>query len=118
MKNYLQEGESLKFTAAAASNAGAVVRVGNILGVLANTVAIGDEGQLQFGVYTVPKVSAAVLTVGSRVLWDASAGAFDVASATPATGDVSGDHAYVWEAAGNGATSVAINFTGVPGTVT
>lgn len=117
MKNFIESGDQLTYVASATALSGAVVRVGGILGVNAYDVVSGDTGVIHFGVFVVPKVSAAVLAQGARVLWDASAGAFDVATATPATGDVSGDGASVWEAAGNGATTVAIKFTGVPGTV-
>ena len=39
-------------------------------------------------------------------------------AATPATGDISGPPAVAWEAAGNGVTTLAVKFTGVPGTKT
>ena len=69
------------------------------------------------GVFRVPKVSGAVIAQGERLVWDASAAAFDDSLATPATGDVSGEAAVAFEAAGNGVTSIAVRFTGVPGTV-
>lgn len=118
MDNFVQTGRSLTFTAGATHVAGAVVRVGDVLGVNSYDVVSGQEGELNFGVYTVPKVSAAVIGKGERVLWDASAGAFDVKGATPATGDVSGASAFAFSAAGNGATTIQICFTGVPGTTT
>lgn len=122
MKNFVQEGERLEFTAAANLTSGQVVKVGQLLGVVATDVASGAKGQLCFGVFTVPKVSGAVIANGESLVWDVSAlsgaGAFDDNLATPATGDVSGPVAVAWEAAGNGVTSMNVRFTGVPGTVT
>jgi hypothetical protein len=70
----------------------------------------------------VPKVSGAVIAQGESLTWDVSAGsgagAFDDNAATPASGDVTGAAAFAFEAAGAGVTSLAVFFTGVPGTVT
>lgn len=122
MKNFIQSGNSLTVTATAQVTAGKVVKVGNLLGVAANDAAIGETFELQFGVYTAPKVSAAVIAIGESLTWDVSAasgaGEFDDNAATPATGDVTGAAAVAWEAAGAGVTSLAVKFTGVPGTVT
>lgn len=122
MKNFIQSGNSLTVTATAIVTAGQVVKVGNLLGVAANDAAIGETFELQFGVYTAPKVSGAVIAIGESLTWDVSAasgaGEFDDNAATPATGDVTGAAAVAWEAAGNGVTSLAVKFTGVPGTVT
>jgi hypothetical protein len=56
--------------------------------------------------------------MGESLTWDVSAGNFDDQAATPATGDVTGAAAVAVEAAGNGATTVKVKFTGTPGTVT
>lgn len=117
--NYVRPGESINFVNGASPVvSGQVVRVGNLLGVALGDIAANATGVVGFGVFTVPKVSAAVIAQGASVLWDASAAAFDVNTATPATGDVSGPPAVATIAAGNGATTVSILFTGVPGTVT
>lgn len=119
--NYVQHGCVIPYTnstgSAIAGNS--VVRVGQILGVALDDIADGAVGQVQIhGVFTVPKVSAAVIAAGESLVWDASAGAFDDNAATPATGDVSGAPAVAFEAAGNGVTSFDVMFTGIPGTVT
>jgi predicted RecA/RadA family phage recombinase len=118
--NYQQPGEVIDYTnAGSAITAGQVVRIGKILGVALVNIANGATGSVQIsGVFTVPKVSAAVIAQGENLTWDASAAAFDDNAATPATGDVTGPPAVAWEAAGNGVTSMAVKFTGVPGTVT
>lgn len=119
MENFVQRGKVLTFTAAANLVSGQVVRCGNILGVATQAIANGAVGEIATeGVFTVPKVSGAVITAGESLTWDASAAAFDDNAATPATGDVTGAPAVAWESAGNGVTSMAVMFTGVPGTVT
>ncbi len=119
--NFKQPGDIIPWVngSGAAKVSGQVVRVGNVLGVCLVDIANGATGSVALeGVFSVPKVSAAVIAQGENVLWDASAGAFDAKSATPATGDVGGPPAVAFESAGNGVTSMLIKFTGVPGTVT
>lgn len=119
MDNYQQSGDILPITAGATITSGQVVRSGNLLGVATGDIANGEAGYLKTtGVYTVPKVSGAVITVGQTLTWDASAAAFDDNAATPATGDITGAAAYAFESAGDGVTSIAVKFTGVPGTLT
>lgn len=119
--NYQQPGEVIDWTNATgtAVDSGAVVRVGNILGVALVDIANGASGSVQIqGVFRVPKVSAAVIAQGESLTWDASARAFDDNAATPATGDVTGAPAVAFEAAGATVTEIAVRFTGTPGTVT
>lgn len=119
MKTFVQKGDVLTITAAAAFASGQVVAVGNTLGVATGAIASGAVGELALtGVYTVPKVSGAVIANGETLTWDASAAAFDDNLATPASGDITGAAAVAFEAAGNGVTSMAVKFTGVPGTRT
>lgn len=123
MKNFLQHGDMITVAAAAAAiTAGQVVKIGNILAVAATSAAVGEPFEAKTtGVFIVPKVSGAVIAQGESLTWDVSAasgaGAFDDNAATPAAGDVTGAAAYAFEAAGNGVTSLAVKFTGVPGTV-
>ena len=117
--NYVQDGDVIEYTAGANISAGAVVKIGQILGVALNDIANGETGPVSIsGVFTVPKVSGAVIAKGESLTWDASAAAFDDNAATPATGDVTGAPAIAFEAAGNGVTSLKVKFTGTPGTVT
>lgn len=119
MKNHVQSGGVITITAAADITSGQVVVVGRTLGVACHDAATGEQCEVAItGVYTVPKVSGAVIAAGEPLVWDVSASAFDDAAATPATGDVSGPTAIAFEAAGDGVTSIAVRFTGVPGTVT
>lgn len=118
--NFQQPGDVIDYTnAGSAIAAGAVVVIGKILGVALVDIATNATGSVQLtGVFNVPKVSAAVIAKGENLTWDVSAGAFDDNAATPATGDVTGPPAVAFEAAGNGVTTLAVKFTGVPGTVT
>lgn len=118
--NYMQPGKIITWTngTGSAVTAGTVVVVGQTLGVALVDIANGSTGSVAIeGVYTVPKVSAAVIAQGEALTWDVSAGEFDDNAATPATGDVTGPPAVAAEAAGNGVTSFDVRFTGVPGTV-
>lgn len=123
--NYVKEGKVLPYTVPTATTitSGQVVKVGNVLGVALDGGTAGDVIQIQTeGVFTVPKVSAAVIAVGESLTWDVSAnsgaGAFDDNAATPASGDVTGAAAYAFEASAATKTSLKVKFTGVPGTVT
>lgn len=123
MNNHQQRGESITIPAAAAAVAsGQVLKIGNTLVVASHAAAIGQPVECKrTGVFTVPKVSGAVIAQGESLTWDVSAngglGAFDDNAATPAAGDVTGAAAHAYEAAGNGVTTIAVYFTGVPGTV-
>lgn len=119
-RNAVADGDIVQYTnaTAAAISSGSVVSINGLLGVALVDLPVGATGSVAIrGVFSVPKVTSAVLAQGARVLWDASAAKFDAASATAAAGDVSGDGAHVHTAAGNGATTVEISFNGVPGTV-
>lgn len=116
--NQTQTGESIVITAGSNITSGQVVKVNNTLGIAATDIASGAQGAIYLtGVFTVPKVSGAVIVQGETLTWDVSAGAFDDNAATPATGDVTGECAVAWESAGNGVTSFKVKFTGCPGEV-
>lgn len=116
--NYVQNGEVLAYTnAGSAISSGDVVVIGNLVGIALTDIATDETGSVALeGVFTVPKVSAAVIAQGEKVIWDASAGAFDDSAAAPATGDVS-NCCVAMEAAGNGVTSIAVKLNVGPGTV-
>lgn len=116
--NYEQPGNVIRYTAGANISSGQVVVVGKTLGVALEDIANTETGNVSIcGVFRVPKVSAAVIAAGENLTWDASAAAFDDNAATPATGDVTGPTAIAFEAAGAGVTTLAVKFTGCPGTV-
>lgn len=98
--NFVQNGETIEYAnAGSAISAGDVVVVGTQIGIaltdIAATTGVGTVAME--GVFTVPKVSAAVIAQGEEVFYDVSAGEFDDNLATPATGDVS-NCCVAWEA--------------------
>lgn len=116
--NYVQPGKTMTITAGADLTSGQVVVVGKVLCVALQAIANGATGVVATeGVFTVPKVSAAVIAQGENLTWDASAAAFDDNAAVAASGDVTGGGAVAMEAAGAGVTSFDVKFTGIPGTV-
>lgn len=121
-KTLVQEGKRITITAAAAISSGDPVVVGANgdaqVGIAMTDAAIGESVELAMeGVFDVPKVSAAVITQGESVQWDASAGSFDDNAATAASGDVA-DASTAWESAGNGVTTVAVKINTGKGTLT
>ena len=115
---FKQDGKVIQYTAGADISAGAVVKIGNILGEALTNIANGDTGSVATeGVFSAPKVAAAVIAQGESLTWDVSAGAFDDNAAVAATGDVTGAAAHAWAGAAATTTTVLVKFTGVPGTV-
>jgi predicted RecA/RadA family phage recombinase len=91
--NYLQTGNHMPYTnAGSAIAAGAVVVSGHTIGVAVNDIAATTgTGVLAIrGVFTVPKVAAAVFVAGEKLIYDVSAAAFDDSAATPGAGDITG----------------------------
>lgn len=118
MRNTVQAGRVIPFTADANIVSGQVVRIGHILGVAAADVAMGASGLASIdGVFTVSKVPGAVIAAGESLTFVASSAAFDDNQAATSEGDVTGPPAVAFEAAGSGEVAVAVRFTGVPGAV-
>jgi predicted RecA/RadA family phage recombinase len=109
MKNYLQNGHVIRVTTPAGGIAsGEGLIVGHIFGIAAYSAAEGDPLELATtGAFRLPKASAAVLTVGARVAWDNTAKQVT----TPAAGRFPIGVAV--EAAGSGATSIAVRLDGI-----
>ena len=113
--NHVQEGNVLQWTngTGASVASGQMVKVTNMLGVALETIANGATGSVAVeGVFSgIPKVSAAVFTVGEKLIWDVSAngglGAFDDSAATPASGDLMGA-ASAWVAGESGQTTCTV----------
>ena len=114
---YVQPGDTIDVVAGSAISSGDVVKVGQVLGVALADIANGATGSVAVrGVFTCPKVTAAVIAAGESLTWDVSAGKFDDNAATPATGDVTGNVVAV-EAGTSSDTTIKVLFNGVPGTV-
>ncbi|SCY61621.1 DUF2190 family protein [Paracoccus tibetensis] len=68
MKNYVQPGEHLTLTMAAAVVSGQLVRVGSIVGVAQGNAAEGEDVVLvRRGVFDLPKTAAQAWTAGAKV---------------------------------------------------
>ena len=74
MKNYVQDGDTLTLTPAAAVASGVGHLFGAALfGVATNDVAANTPGEFRTeGVVTIGKTSALAIAVGDRVFWDAT----------------------------------------------
>ncbi|WP_444958112.1 capsid cement protein [Microbulbifer sp. ZKSA002] len=120
VKNFLQDGRMLDYTngTSAVITSGQVVPVGAVLGVAIDDNAVGESGVIGIdGVFTVPKLSAAEINQGETLTWMVVSKSFDNNAATAATGDITVEMVFAAEAAGAGAASLALKFTGVPGIV-
>lgn len=74
MKNFVQEGDTLTLTPAAAVASGVGYLFGtSLFGVATNDVAISTPGEfLTEGVVEIAKTSALAISVGDRLYWDAT----------------------------------------------
>lgn len=117
-KKFSQSGDTLEFTAAATITGLIPVVVGQQIGMPIKSGVSGDVITMAMeGVFSVPKVSGAIIAQGESVIWDSSVSAFDDNAATPAAGDVS-DACTAWEAAGAGVTEMLVKLNTGKGTVT
>lgn len=106
--NFVQNGDIITVTAPAAVSSGDGVLVGNLFGVALTDAASGASVNIQTrGVWTLPKLSTAVIAAGGAVSWDATGDE----CVAPGTGAYPIGTAVV--AAGDGATSVTVRLDGV-----
>ncbi len=114
---HVQRGDVIDYVnAGSAIAAGAVVVLGHTIGVALTDIATGATGAVAVeGVFTVPKVSAAVFAQGEKLIYDVSASQFDDSLATPATGDLTGG-AVAFVAGANLETTCVVKLT--PGNAT
>jgi predicted RecA/RadA family phage recombinase len=97
MKNFRHDGKTVIWTNGTGADvaAGAVVVVGTLIGVACVDIANGATGAVAIeGVFELLKATHATdkaFTQGAAVIWDVSAGKFDVGTATPAEGDITGN---------------------------
>ena len=107
--NYKAVGNTLEYTnTGSAIASGAVVIVGALVGIAATDIAATTGvGTVQIeGVFEVPCNSADVISVGQKLVWDASASEFGDAN-PPAAGDNAGGVVAV-TAAGTGVALVEV----------
>lgn len=71
--NYIQEGDVLTLTPAAAVLSGVGYLFGVLFGVAVKDVVISTPGEFATtGVWTIGKTSALAISVGDRVFWDST----------------------------------------------
>lgn len=103
MKNFLQPGDVLDYTAPADVASGAVVVMGARIGVVVADIANGQVGAVRVkGVVELPKVTTAVAQ-GAELYWDATNSRL---TATATNNTLAG---YAAAAAGSGTTTVALH---------
>ena len=107
---FIQPGKVLDFTnGGTAIASGAAVLVGTRVGVALGNIAANATGSVQIcGVFTMPKVSADVITQGALVYLVSASGAMTTTAAGNTLAGVAA------AAAGNGATSVNVLMNGLP----
>lgn len=116
---YIEAGDTIDYTNGGGSTiaANSVVVVGGMICIAHDDIPAGSTGVLHStGVFEAPKVAAADIAQGTRVMWDVSAGAFDDSAATPAAGDITLG-ATAWAAAAVNATTVLVKLEGQAGVI-
>lgn len=101
MKYWIQEGNTIAYAASgAAKSAGAVVAVGEIIGVVVNDIADGSSGPVAIrGVVKVTKVGSQAWAIGDQVFWDHTNSRFT----KTASSDADQPAGVAYETAGSGA---------------
>lgn len=106
--NYVMSGDVITATASGAVASGDVVLVGKFLGVALTSAANGQTYQLKkSGIFQVPKKNGDAFAQGDYVLWDNVAKHFKIGNGGPS--------AACAKAVAGSATTMLVNFTGVPG---
>lgn len=116
--NYVNDGQVITYSnSGSAISSGDVVIINNIVGVALVDIANGASGSVAIeGVFTVPAVSAAVISQGEAVIWDATAEAFEDDQHAAGTGDITGACVAMADS-GNGDTTVMVKLNVAIGTV-
>ncbi len=112
-KNFVSDGDVIPWTNNSGQGvaSGQVVVIGHQLGVALVAIAADATGSVALGgVFTVPKVPAAAFEQGEKLLWDASANAFDGSAAAAAAGDVTGA-AFAWAAGTAGQATAEVRLS-------
>jgi predicted RecA/RadA family phage recombinase len=85
MASYVQKGDVLDYTPAAAVAAGDVVVIGSLVGVAPVAIAANAMGSLSIeGVYSMPCATGATGAQGDAIKWVAASGVADAATGVAA----------------------------------
>jgi len=115
----IREGKSVLYQNGGSAIAnGDVVIMGNTVGVALESIgATTGTGMVAVeGVYSIPKVTGAVIGIGQTVFWDVSAGNVDDNAATAAAGDIK-NGMIAMESAGSGILAIEVKLTPGSGVV-
>lgn len=105
--NFVQPGDTLTIIAPEAVTAGAIVAVGDLVGIAAHAAAETAQVDVHTsGVWVLPKVGANTFTLGAKVYWDATA---KLATSTAASNVLIG---YCVEHVGSGQPTVKARLRG------
>lgn len=108
MKNYVQMGNTLTLTAAAAIVSGAPLLMGSLFGIASTDAEIGDQVEMALaGVYTLTKKSADTPAAFAKAYWD------DTAKEVTTTASGNSLVGVFTEAVAGGVTSAAVRLNGV-----
>lgn len=111
MKNFVQHGQSITHSPAAAVPAGGVAKIGSRIGIAVSTVLANTAGSFATeGVFRLPKVAGDAIAQGDGVRWDHLQGL--VTLATTGAGNAvlaSAGFAFAAAGAGEGFVDVKIN---------
>jgi predicted RecA/RadA family phage recombinase len=112
MKNFIQPGQSLTHTPAAAVVSGGVAKIGSRIGIAVSNVAAGVPGTFTVeGVYRLPKLAGDAIGQGDGVRWDHLQGL--ITTATVGAGNaVIASAGFAFTAAAAGETVVDIKING------
>lgn len=110
MKNYIQTGENITITAAAAGTSGSGLLLGKLFGVLMSDVEPAEEVELKLvGAFELPKIEAQAWAVGAAIYWDDT----EMKCTTTVGSNVKIGHAI--EVAVNPSTSGVVRLSGASG---
>ncbi len=115
--NFVQEGDHINVTPAAAVASGSGLVIGSMLGVALGDIAAGAPGVAAItGVWEMPKVAATAVAAGDKLDWVALTANLDigiVAAATAVAGDLSMGAVAIEDSAAGAATVKAYLLPGV-----
>lgn len=102
MARFIQEGDSIDYTPGAAVSSGAVVIIGDVVGIANHDIAASTLGSIRVeGIVGLPTASATVFAAGAKVYVNTG-----TLLATTATGDKFAG--YAAKACANGETEVIV----------
>lgn len=109
MKNYMQKGSRLEYTATTDITSGTCLAVGDRVGIACADISTGATGVLVMeGVFELPKLSTDDIGQGVVVYFDANAGNITLSG----TGNTCAGFAFT--AAGTGTTTVQVKINAQP----